>query len=432
MRGPTPRVERPLRRALAALAAAGMWRSLVALAALLAVATPARASYEEFATLDVLKQEEDDENLLDHVLVRQPIEWRDDWERARGAFRSSQGCFTSGQWYLDHELRMRVPMGDTTRLDLEIRDVSDAESVYGWTQFDFRFPLPRLGLWGVRVRPSFDKSRQDLALLWDHGTPLAGLHVHLAMGLEDFFNKLWSMRQTRVGDESEPYVRHPFEPAFRAGWRSERTRIELGGKWLTPSEKRIETADPALRRREDLWGVKGDGLVSERIGPVTAQVAFETAQAQSEEHWDAIATYDHHFFRRRWRVDGALTHPLGAQGRLTARFLYQERSEVIRPLLADASFDVIDRMPMLEVAGPMPFDFFGRAGFLRNRVTTVQHGILPHWTWGTRVETRAFVALQKQFGSVMVQGIECVEFDREFYDVAFIHDKGFLQVQVLF
>jgi hypothetical protein len=407
------------------------WQALVALAALLSVAPPTRASYEEFATLDILEQEEDDENLLDHVLVRQPVEWRDEWTRARGAFRSAQGCFTSGQWYLDHELRVRVPMGDTTRLDLEIRDVSDAESVYGWTQFDLRFPLPRLGLWGVRVRPAFDKSRQDIGLLWDHGTPLHGLHVHLAMGLEDFFNKFWSMRQVRVGDESEPYVRHPFEPALRIGWRTDRTRLELGGKWLTPSEKRIETQDPALRRREDLWGVKGDASVSQRIGSTTAEVVFETAQAQSEEHWD-VFNGDHHFFRRRWRVDGALTQPLGASGRLTARFIYQERTEVLRPPLAAASLDVIDRMPMLEAAGPLPFDFFGRAGFMRSRVTTVQHGILPHWTWGTRVETRAFVALQRQFGRVTIQGVECVELDREAYDVAFIHDKGFLQLQVMF
>ena len=397
----------------------------------LLVAAPASANYEEFLTLDILGQEEDDENLLDHVLVRQPLEWRDEWERARGAFRSSQGCFTSGQWYLDHDLKVRVPMGDTAFLDLEVRDVSDAESVYGWTRFDVRFPLPRLGLWGVRAVPTFDKSRQDIALLWDHGVPTQGLHVHAVMGLEDMFNKFWSMRQVRVGDESEPYLRHPFEPALRLGWRTEQTRVALGGKWLTPSTKRIETADPALRRNIDLWGVKGDASVSQRFGAMTAELGFETAQAQSEEHRD-VFDGDHHVFRRKWRVDGALTRALGARARLTARFIYQERTQVWRPPISNSSLDVIDRMPMVEAAFPVPFDFFGRAGFMRNRITAVPNILVPVWTWGTRVETRAFVALQKRFGRVHLQGIECIELDREQYDVAFIHDKGFLQLQILF
>lgn len=410
-----------------------MARAIAALALLLATlfAAPARASYEEFWSLDILGQEEDDENLLDHVLVRQPREWRDEWEGARGAFRSSQGCFTSGQWYLDHELKVRVPMGDTTFLDLEVRDVSDAESMYDWIRFDVRFPLPRLGLWGVRAVPTFDKSRQDIALLWDHGVPTRGFHVHAVMGLEDMFNKFWSMRQVRVGDESEPYLRHPFEPALRLGYRSEQTRIELGGKWLTPSTKRIETSDPALRRNVDLWGMKADASVSQRFGALTAELGVETAQAQSEEHWD-VWNGDHHQFRRKWRVDGSLTRALGERSRVTARFIYQERDQVWRPPISNSSLGVIDRMPMLEAAFPAPFEFFGRAGVMRNRITAVPNILVPVWTWGTRVETRAFVALQKRFGRVHLQGIECIELDREQYDVAFIHDKGFLQLQVVF
>lgn len=417
----------------AAAGTAGWAPAITALALLFGslVASPARANYEEFWTLDILGLEEDDENLLDQVLVRQPLEWRDQWERADRAFRSSQGCFTSGQWYLDHELKVRVPMGDTTYLDLEIRDVSDAESVYGWTRFDVRFPLPRLGLWGVRAIPTYDKSRQDIGFLWDHGVRTQGLHVQAVMGIEDMFNKFWSMRQVRVGDESEPYERHPFEPALRLGWRSEQTRLELGGKYLTPSTKRIEAADPALRRREYLWGVKGDASVSQRFGATTAELGFETAQAQSEQHWD-VFDGDHHLFRRKWRVDGSLTRALGEKSRVTARFIYQERTQVWRPPISNSSLDVIDRMPMLEAAFPVPFDFFGRAGVMRNRITVVPNILVPVWTWGTRVETRAFLALQKKFGRVHLQGVECVELDREQYDVAFIHDKGFLQLQITF
>jgi hypothetical protein len=120
-----------MRRQAARLA----WRWLAC--ALCVLAAPrARASYEEFSTLDVGREEEDDENLLDHVLVRPPAEWVDEWRAAKGGFRTSEGCFTAAQWYLDHELKLQVPMGDTTYLDLGIRDVSDDESTYGWTQFD--------------------------------------------------------------------------------------------------------------------------------------------------------------------------------------------------------------------------------------------------------------------------------------------------------
>ncbi len=420
MRSPRPRVALalPLVACLASLELAGLSSTAV-------------ASYEEFSTLDVGRQEEDDENLLDHVLVRQPIEWRDEWEFSPSGFRTAQGCFTSGQWYLDHELKLRVPMGDSTYMDLGIREVSDDEAVYGWTQFDLRFPVPRAGLWGVRIRPTFDKSRQDVALLWDRGRRTSSLHVQAVMGLEDVFNKLWSMRQTRVGDESEPYERHPFEPALRLAWRGRGPHVEVSGKWLTPSVKRFDTRDPAERRRVALWGVKHDASVAQRFGATTAELAFEQVQASSSESWEAVPG-DHHSYRRRWRAEGALTRHLGRHGRVTLRYFYQERTQVWRPPLSNATLGVIDRMPMVEGAFRAPFDMNARVGFMRNRVTVVDVGRAPVSTWGTRVETRAFLALQKRFGRVRVQLVEGVEFDRERYEVAFIHDKGFVQVQTTF
>ena len=61
-----------------------------------------------------------------------------------------------------------------------------------------------------------------------------------------------------------------------------------------------------------------------------------------------------------------------------------------------------------------------------------QVGQPPAHTWGTRVETRAYLALQVRFGRVLVQGTECFELDKENYDVAFIHDKGFVHIQTTF
>ena len=54
---------------------------------------PARAlaSYEEFATVNVGRTEEDDEYFLDQELVRSPFLWHDEFDLAPNAFRSSQG-----------------------------------------------------------------------------------------------------------------------------------------------------------------------------------------------------------------------------------------------------------------------------------------------------------------------------------------------------
>ncbi len=412
-------------------------RGVAALAALLAWAiafgpTPARATYEEFRSLYIGKLEEDDETLLDHVLVHQPLEWREAWERSPGGFRSSQGCFTSGKWFLDHDLKVRVPMGDTTTLTIEIRNVSDDESTYDWTRFDLRFPISHhLGTVGLRLSPTFDKSRHDVALMWEHGRPDSGFSVQAVAGLEDVFNKFWSSRQVRVGDESEPYERHPYEPALRLGWIGNGTRATVGGKWQTPSIKFIDTHDPALRRRDHLWGVKHDASVAQRFGRNTAELGYESVQASTFEYWDFVPG-DHHRYGRRTRGEAAYTRWLGEHGRLTMRFIYQERTQVWRPPVTNDALSVIDRMPVIEAGFRAPLDTYARVGLMRNRVTVVGIPWRPVYTEGTRLETRGYLALQFRFGKVLVQGIECIELNREPYDVAFIHDKGFLHFQTTF
>ena len=398
---------------------------------LLVCAPRARASYEEFSTTDVGREEEDDEFLLDHVLVRQPAEWAAEWALASGGFRSSEGCFTSGQWYLDHELKVRVPMGDTTFMNLGIRDVSDDESTYGWTQFDLRFPLRHAGLWGLRFRPTFDKSRQDVALLWDHGNDFTPLQIQATFTLEDIFNKFWSLRQTRVGDDSEPYIRHPYEPALHVAWRGAGPSFSASGKWLTPSNKRFDTRDPTLRRRETLWGEKSDASFSQRVGVHTVEVAFEQIQASSFAYTPA-GDGDHHLYRARWRLETAVTRPVGEHGRVALRFFYQERTQIWRPPISNTAMGVIDRMPMIEGWFRAPSGLGARVGFMRDRVTESDDGGIPVTTYGTRVETRAFFSLQKQFGRVRLQGTEGIELDKEPYPVTFHHDKGFIQIQAVF
>ena len=405
---------------------------LLLVGALAALGPPrARASYEEFATLDVGREESDDENLLDHVLVRPPADWADEWRAAKGGFRSSEGCFTAAQWYLDHELKLQVPMGDTTYMALCIRDVSDDESTYGWTELDLRFPIRHAGLWGLRFRPNFDKSRQDLGLLWDYGTDRTALHLHAVMGMEDMFNKFWALRQVQVGDDAEPYTRHPYEPALRVAWRGAGPHVDAGATWLTPSRKRFLTRDHSQRRLEFLWGVKHDAALSQRFGVYHAMLAFELVQGSRSAFWDVVPG-DHHLFGRRWRGEGLLRRPVGEHGSIALRYFYQERTQVWRPPISDASLGIIDRMPMIEGSFRAKWDFGVRVGFMRNRVTVVDPNGVPGYTEGTRVETRAFFSLQRTFGRVRLEGTEGIELDREPYQVVFHHDKGFVHIQTTF
>ena len=103
-----------------------------------------------------------------------------------------------------------------------------------------------------------------------------------------------------------------------------------------------------------------------------------------------------------------------------------------RPPLSNAVLSVIDRMPMVEGAFRAAWGCGARVGFMRDRITVVDDGRSPVSTYGTRVETRLFVGLQKQFGRVRLEGTEGVEFDHEPYPVTFHHDKGFVHIQTTF
>ena len=175
---------------------------------------PARAGTEEFSTFDVTTEEGDDESLLDHVLLRPPHAWRDEWEHAPQAIRTSQGCLTSGQWFIDTDLKLRAPLGTRARMGLDLRQSESDLASYNYLDFSFQFPTG-WGTPGFMFRPLYDKSRQDFGVTWDVGTDTSAVQVNAAFTFEDTFNNLWAFRQTRVGGLSEPYLQRPYEPGLR-------------------------------------------------------------------------------------------------------------------------------------------------------------------------------------------------------------------------
>ncbi|MEO5989627.1 MAG: hypothetical protein ABIU54_01245 [Candidatus Eisenbacteria bacterium] len=411
-----------MRHRLAALA----WCTLL----ILACATRAHANIEEFKSFDVAIQEEDDENLLDHFLTRMPGQWREDWDRSHGGFRAAEGCLTSGQWFMVNEIKTRASLGDRAWLDIGYLDVQDAERKYGWLQLEFRYPT-RIGAIGWRFRPAYDKSSQDFALLYDWGEAASPLQIQAALTVEDMFNSLWEFRQTRVGNRSEPYRKHPFEPALRVIQRGAHHRLELYGQWLTPSVKAIHELDPSLDRTRTLWGEHGGFEASANHGPWTAELRLDQVQAYSTDT-PLSGSSDSRSFRRRWLGELALRRTLGERVTAEVGWVHQERDQYWHPPLGEGRFRAVDRMPMAEVAWRAHERVLARIGTLYDRIAVEQAGSIPIFTWGTRKESRVFLGLQVRFGKVLLQGTECIELDREQYEVSFHHDKGFLHMQTTF
>jgi hypothetical protein len=410
------------RRALAATALA---------AALGLAAHPAFASIEEFANFDVLTQEEDDESLLDHLLTRTPQAWRSEWERAPMALRTAQGCLTSGQWFLVNELKLSSALGTRARFGVNLDQSESDETAYDNLDLSFRYPT-RFGTPGMMFRPLHDKSRQDVALLWEAGADTTAWRVETAFTFEDLFNNLWAFRQTRVGNRSESYERHPFEPALRAAVRHEAWRAELSGKVLTPSTKRIVSELPGgLDRRRTLWGTLAGGAVEAQALGVTWEARGTNRQATGTEQAVDGSDADGRKFRRQWQAELAGRTPLGARGAIELRGVYASRTQSSAPPFPAGRFDALDRVLLLESDWRLGSTAMARIGVMHDRISVFRTADMG-FSYGSRTESRAYVGLTAKFGRVSISGVEGIELDPEPYEVWLVHDKGFLHLQTTF
>lgn len=393
---------------------------------------PASASTEEFSSFDVERPEGDDESVIDHLLARPPAEWRDEWEQAPQAFRTSQGCFTSGQWHTDNQLKLVSPLGRRARFGLRLDQVESDLTTYENLDLWFLFPQ-RAGTLGVMFRPSYDKSRQDFALAWEFGADTTRNQLRLVYGLEDLFNNLWVWRQTRVGESSAPYDRHPWEPAFKAALRRPRWRVETEGKWLTLARKRV-----ALRggresgRVQSSWGTWGSAALEARALGATWMARTENRQARSTDQPLDLSTGDAQKSRRIWQVELAARRAAWRAVAIEGRWLYVDRMQSYRPPLADARFHAIDRTLQLETRWTARTDLTLRLGGIFDRASICKSGRTAYSTYGSRNESRAYFGFVARFGRVLLNGVEGIELDPERYAVWNHHDKGFLSLQTTF
>jgi len=405
--------------------------ALLAVLALPAFASAARAGTEQFSTFDVALQEEDDESLLDHMLLRAPLAWRSEWEHAESAIRTSQGCLTSGQWFIRTDLKLRTALGRSAQFGLDLRQNETDQSSWDYVDFSFRFPTG-LGTFGAMFRPLYDKSKQDFGITYDAGTDTSAWQLQLAYIFEDTFNNLWEFRQTRVGNASEPYQRHPYEPNLRLVHRADGRvrRLEAGGTWLTPSVKTIVGSPVDYTRR--LWGGSAYGLAELDAGGALWELRGTNLQAESSLQPMDYSTGDGRTFRRQWAAEVAASRPLVGRIEGELRYVYQARRESGREPAGPSRFDAIDRLLMVEARIPVTNSLQARVGGMYDRITVANEGMPSLVTYGTRNESRAFVGLSARFGRVSIHAVEGIELDPEPYEVWLVHDKGFLHLQATF
>ena len=413
--------------------AAPAWLALLPLALTIGLAPrAARASSEEFSTFDVAKADDDDETLLDFTLMRPPRAWVDEWQRSDQGFRTSQGCLTSGQWAIDADLHVRAPIGDKARFGVDYHQVeNDMEQ---WSTFDLSFRFPqRFGTLGAFFRPLYDKSRQDFGVFVDAGHDTAAGMLRATFTVEDMFNNLWAWRQTRVGDASAPYLRHPYEPALEWGVRRTHWRMHANGKYLTPMIK--DFIDGTGEARQTLWGTLGqfelEGLA---LGSIFTG-AFETKQARSTSEVLTPAPPvpgDDARFRRRWSAEFRIERRMPWRVDALARAFYMERTETWAPPTPSGRYDSIERVWQLDLRRALTARWTARIGGLFDRATVVRNGITPWSPNQTRNESRAYFGAEARFGRMLVYATEGIELDPEKYPVWFVHDKGFLGLQARF
>ena len=394
---------------------------------------PAHAGVEEFSTFGVESQERDDESFIDHLLARMPPAWRDEWERAPLALRSVQGCLTSGAWYNETELKLRAPIGRRAWFGLALRQYENDRVHYDYTEFSFHVPT-RFGTGAWMFRPSRDKSNQDMALTWDVGADTSAFQLQAVFGLEDVFNNFWEFRQVVTGGRSEPYLRHPWEPGLRMVVRQPRLRAEVGGRYLTPSTKRVivSNAQPELDHIITLWGTLGWASIEARALGLEWEARTTNHQAASTGHQIDLPRPDGRDFRRQWSVETAARRQINSRLSAEARWLYQARTQVHAAPFTPPRFEAVDRVIQVEAAWTATPSLAFRLGGLYDRITIEQSGVSTEYSFGSRTESRVYAGVMARFGRMSLQLVEGIELDREPYDVWAVHDKGFVQLQAVF
>ncbi|MGH7730042.1 MAG: hypothetical protein ACRENJ_02210, partial [Candidatus Eiseniibacteriota bacterium] len=244
----------------------------------------------------------------------------------------------------------------------------------------------------------------------------------------------WEFRQVSTGGRGEPYERHPWEPGLRLVVRRPLLRAELGGRYLTPSTKRIiiNYGQPSQDLITTLWGTLAWASVEARALGIDWEARSTNHQAGSTDHPVDLSQAEARDFRRQWSVEAAARRGLAPRLTVEARWLYQARTQVHAPPVDPPRFEGVDRVLQLETAWTATPSLVARVGALHDRISIRNSAITAPFSFGSRTESRAYVVAMARLGRLSLQITEAIELNHEPYEVWAVHDKGFVHLQATF
>ena len=167
------------------------------------------------------------------------------------------------------------------------------------------------------------------------------------------------------------------------------------------------------------------------VGAFALELRGDLRQARGHVEPLAASVTEDLNWRRLWSSEAHLHAALDDRTSVEAWFLYESRFQRRGLPAFQTQIGVLDRMLGLEILHQFGPRFTTRTGVMHDRIG-VGRTNWPDFSWGTRKESRAYIGLAARFGRVLVSGTEGIELDHEPYDVWFVHDKGFLQLQTTF
>jgi hypothetical protein len=202
---------------------------------------------------------------------------------------------------------------------------------------------------------------------------------------------------------------------------------------MTPSRRLSAPWDGVTPwHRKTLWGTLGWLSVEGPAAGTTWEAHLSDRQALTTDVAVIGPLADHRDYRREWSGELVARRALSSGVTAMARAIYQDRAQRYGEGIGPGAFAGIDRLRQIELAWRASPAATCRIGVLHDRISIARRGVAAEYGYGSRKESRGYLGLALRFGQVSVQGIEGIELDHEPYEVWFVHDKGFIQLQTTF
>jgi hypothetical protein len=400
------------------------------------LASSAGASIEEFESWDLGAEEADDEYGMDLFLSTFTPEWQRGWRASHSGVRFAMGCVTRERWETLTQARMQHEL--SRRASFRYEFVQEDRLGLNNLQHTFGFEVEAKDVWfGGYARPEAAKERHDFGLTvrrsWREG-----YYLGIALTHEDALNDFWTDRSFVEERVRVDFLDRAWEWRLSGGriW-SERRALRVAAVLLPQFQRRIEPR-PSSGHPDTLRTLDGSHLILNASIDLRSDVDLDLHVARKEAHLasflqDGRTGSDLH--RLAWIWTARLDHPLYGRWRaLWGVQLRRNREQDVAGGAGSHRLRVRELMAALRFRRPLAPWLAIELGYAYEDVDVKQSGAETglRFTHGTRSEQRAILVGEINLRGVRVRLIETLEIDGESYDVVGVHDKGFVQIQVVF